>query len=195
MRAPVVVPARAGDHKRNLICFWQPQQVRQLGDVRGRRAPRLFELHHGRLDVLTPRTFEGAHIKTGLPRRDARQKHLRRASRAIWTRVNRRVFECVFGKRHFATFLFAGGSAGTLSHRHLDRIAVGDVLKVTLFPCGTVRNGSPPGLQRASLPCNPCELFDTESESDTAQSRGCRALPRPPASQSARAVCVRTRPQ
>jgi hypothetical protein len=131
--------------------------------------------------VLTPRTFEGAHIKTGLPRRDARQKHLRRASRAIWTRVNRRVFECVFGKRHFATFLFAGGSAGTLSHRRLDRIAVGDVLKVTLFPCGTVRNGSPPGLQRASLPCNPCELFDTESESDTAQRQQMPGASKPPA--------------
>jgi hypothetical protein len=41
--------------------------------------------------------------QTGLPWRNTRQIHLRRALRAIWTPVNRRVFECVFGKRHFAT--------------------------------------------------------------------------------------------
>ena len=35
----------------------------------------VVELHHGRLDVMTSRTFEGAEIEPWLVQRDARQKH------------------------------------------------------------------------------------------------------------------------
>jgi hypothetical protein len=50
-------------------------------------------------------------------------------------------------------------------------IAVGDVPNYALFPCGTVQNGSlcqPMDNRSAS---DPCELFDTASESDPAQSQ------------------------
>jgi hypothetical protein len=84
----------------------------------GRTCP-LFKLHHNSLDVLTPRTFEGAPIVSRLLWLNARQIHLRRARRAFWSYVNRRVFKRVFGKHHFDSPLFAGRSSGTLSHRRL----------------------------------------------------------------------------
>jgi hypothetical protein len=64
---------------------------------------RLFELHHGSLDVLTPRTFEGTKIEARLLRLNTRQIHLRRAFWARWSNDNRTVFKCVCGKRHLRT--------------------------------------------------------------------------------------------
>jgi len=55
------------------------------------------------------------------------------------------VFSCVYSENVEAP-LFAGGSTGTLSHRRLTEIAVGDVPRYDLFLCGTVQNGSLSGL-------------------------------------------------
>jgi hypothetical protein len=93
-----------------------------------------FELHHGSLDMLASGTFEGPQIVSRLLWFNARQIHLCCALWAIRTRVNGRVIERVFGKRHFQTPLFAGGSTATLSHRRLTEIAVGDVPQYDLFP-------------------------------------------------------------
>jgi hypothetical protein len=60
----------------------------------------LFELHHGRLDVLTSRTFEGAEIEPWLRQRDTLQIHLCRAHLALWPCISSGVFKRVFGKRH-----------------------------------------------------------------------------------------------
>src|SRR5579863_6825850 len=51
------------------------------------------ELHHGRLYVMTSRTFEGAEIEPWLIQRDARQKHWCRALWALWPCINWRVFK------------------------------------------------------------------------------------------------------
>jgi hypothetical protein len=83
--------------------------------VPSRSTELLFEVHHDRLDVLTPRTSEGAEIEAWLLRLNTRQIHLRRAFWALWSHVNRRIFKRVFGKRHLQLLLFAGGSAIELS--------------------------------------------------------------------------------
>src|SRR5271163_4455816 len=67
---------------------------------RGRRAPGLFELNHGPLDMLTHRTFKGPKVVPRLLRLNARQIHLRRACWALGSYDNRRVCKRVFGKRH-----------------------------------------------------------------------------------------------
>jgi len=85
------------------------------GAIGKRPTELLFEVHHDRLDVLTPRTFEGAEIEAWLLRLNTRQIHLRRAFWALWADVNRRIFKRVFGKRHLLLLLFAGGSAIELS--------------------------------------------------------------------------------
>ena len=66
-----------------------PRQLGQLGDVGGDFTPRLFELHHGSFDVLTPWTFEGAKIEARFLRLNACQIHLRRACWALWSYGNR----------------------------------------------------------------------------------------------------------
>ena len=144
-------------------------------------------MHHGSLDVLTHRTFEGSKIEARLLRLNARQIHLRRACWALWPYDNRPVFKRVFGKRHFRTPLFADGSTGTLSHQD----AVGDAPNYTLFPCRTVQNGS---LWRTVDNQFIVSYLIQIPKTLRLKVNRCRALssPRPP---SARAVYVRTRPQ
>jgi hypothetical protein len=99
---------------------WRRSKSVQLGDVR-QRCVGLFELNHGRLDVLTHRTFKGPNVVPRLLRLNARQIHLCRACWAGWSYDDRTVFRPVLGKCHLRLPCLQAGAKRTLSHRRLDR--------------------------------------------------------------------------
>ena len=85
----------------------------------------LFELHHGSLDVLTARTFEGTEIETRLLRLNARQIHLRRAFWARRPYINWRIFKRVFRKGHLRLLLLEVGALPNFHSLTPDYVAVG----------------------------------------------------------------------
>jgi hypothetical protein len=91
----------------------------------------------------------------------------------------------------------AGAQSGLSATDASRRFSVGDVSQYYLFPCRTDQNSShspPVGSQLQNRATHPCELFDTDSESDPAQRQQMPGAFKPPAPQSACAVYVRTRP-
>jgi hypothetical protein len=92
------------------------------GETGGRGG--LPELHHGGLDVLTPRTFEGTMIEALLLQLAARQIHLGRALRARWAGVDWRVFKRVFGNRHLRLLQLQAGVHELSGHRRVIEIRV-----------------------------------------------------------------------
>jgi hypothetical protein len=93
-------------------------------DHSGRESP-LFELHHGGLDVLTPRTFKGTEIETRVLRLNARQIHLRRAFWARRPYINWRIFKRVFRKGHLRLLLLEVGALPNFHSLTPDYVAVG----------------------------------------------------------------------
>jgi hypothetical protein len=121
---------------------WRRSKSVQLGDVR-QRCVGLFELNHGRLDVLTHRTFKGPNVVPRLLRLNARQIHLCRACWARWSDDNRTVFRPVLGKSHLMLPCFAGGSTRNSQPPTPGPRSLSVMCLVTLCsPRGTVQNGS-----------------------------------------------------
>jgi hypothetical protein len=92
------------------------------GETGGRGG--LLELHHGGLDVLTPRTFEGTTIEVRFLQLTPRQIHLRRALRARWAGIDRRVFKRVFGNGHLRLLQLQAGAHELSGHRRVIEIGV-----------------------------------------------------------------------
>ena len=79
--------SRSNQHRQCLISLAKtPEAIRPGG---------LFELPHGSLDVLTPRTFKGTEIETRRVRLNARQINRCDACWALWPCINWRGFKCV----------------------------------------------------------------------------------------------------
>jgi hypothetical protein len=152
----------------------------------------LFEPHHGSLDMLTHRTFKGPKVVPRLLRLNARQIHLRRACWALGSYDNRRVCKRVFGKGHLKLPVYRreyrNSQPPTPGPRSLSVMYLNTICSYAEL-CETAHF---PGLWITGLPCNPCELFDTDSERRSGSKSQTPGASKPPRSPSACAVktCV-----